>query len=41
MKNTQILIVANQKRGTVKISTTHNLGKVLALQGEKNLILDL
>jgi chromosome partitioning protein len=41
MKKTHIIAVANQKGGTGKSTTTHNLGTNLARQGKKVLVADL
>lgn len=41
MKKTHIIAVANQKGGTGKSTTTHNLGTNLARQGKKVLVVDL
>lgn len=41
MKRTHIIAVANQKGGTGKSTTTHNLGTNLARQGKKVLVADL
>lgn len=41
MKCTHIIAVANQKGGTGKSTTTHNLGTNLARQGKKVLVVDL